>query len=236
MKKTLVIAAAVAMAACVVALAQSEVLSQNAVGYVKKTVPAAGKFAIVVHSLDSMDGGAIKFTNTSIAAELPIGSKVYFWNVNAWDPGSLGTDKSGNRVWSGSAPTKTLVDGEAFFLQTANTQLVDVVVTIAGEVPADGSIGRSITGSNYFTSAGNPYPVSAVFTNTSLASNMPIGSTVYFWKTNFWDPGSLGTDKSGNRVWSGSAPGKTLEPGEGFFIKNPSNALTWTVDKPYTWP
>ena len=237
MKKKMLIAAAVTLTACVVALAQSEVLSQNAVGYVKKTVPSAGKFAIVVHSLDNMDGGGLKFTNTSIAAELPIGSKVYFWEGNVWSPGTKSADKSGNPVWGGSAPTKTLVDGEAFFLQTASTQLMDVVVTIAGEVPADGTLARAISGTNNLTAAGNPYPVSVVFTNTSLASNLPLTSTVYFWRTNqTWGSGSKNVDKSGNTVWSGVVPGKELEPGEGFFVKNPSNNLTWTVEKAYTWP
>lgn len=238
MKKKLLIAVTVALATLVVAaLAQEEVLSQNAVGYVKRTVPAAGKFSILVHSLQSMDAPSVKFTNTSIAAELPIGSAAYFWEVDRWASGTKSVDKSGNVVWGGVAPAKTLVDGEAFFLKTSATQLVDVVVTIAGEVPDAGTLDRTIQGTNNLTAAGNPYPVSVVFTNTSLASNLPLTSIVYFWTTNQqWGSGAKNADKSGNPVWGGLAPAKILEPGEGFFVKNPSNNLTWTEEKPYTWP
>ena len=228
MKKTMLIAATVALTTCVVALAQSEVLSQNAVGYVKKSVPAAGGLAIVVHSLDSMDTVNVVFTNTSIADELPRGSRAFFWTGLTWSFAEKST-KTG--LWTGLAD-KTLEPGEAFFLKTPATQLVEVVVTVAGEVPDSATLARTMSGSNNLTSAGNPYPVSTVFTNTALSTNLARGARVYFWTGAAWSFAEKST-KTGN--WTGLAD-KNLEPGEGFFVKNPSNDLPWTVDKPYTWP
>lgn len=244
MKKKMLIAAAVALTACVVALAQSEVLSQNAVGYVKKSVPAAGGLAIVVHSLDSMDTANVIFTNTSIASEMPVGSTAYFWNQTppgSWAFGQKNQKGANPPTWDGVAANKVLTAGESFFLKTPATQLVEVVVTIAGEVPADATIPVTVLASNNLTAVGNPYPVSMTFTNTDLASNAPVGSTAYFW--NSTPPGSWGFGQKNQKganppTWDGVAATKTLEPGEGFFIRTSSNSpgLTWSEAKPYTWP
>lgn len=229
MKKKMLIAAAVTLTACIVALAQSEVLSQNAVGYVKKTVPENAGLAVVVHSLESMDSVNLIFTNTSIASELPRGSKAYFWETNKWGPSTKNTK---NGLWDGSGVGKVLQPGEAFFIQTPSGSNA-VQVTIAGEVPDLSTMDVPIAASNNLTAAGNPYPVSVIFTNTAIASNLPRTSKVYFWETNQWSPSTKG---SKNGLWDGSGVGKILEPGEGFFVQNASNTLTWTVEKAYTWP
>lgn len=230
MKKKLLIVTSVALVTFVVAALAQEVLSQNAVGYIKKTVPAAGGMTVISHPLESLETANLIFTNTSVAAEMPRGSIVYFWGGLSWEPGTKST-KTG--VWGGSAVGKTVEPGEAFFLKTPATQLVDVVVTIAGEVPDSPTLQRLITGLSNLTIAGNPYPVDVVFTNTSLASNLARGAVAYFWTGTAWDPATKST-KTG--AWGGAAVGKTVTAGEGFFVRNPSNNLTWVVDKPYSWP
>lgn len=244
MKNKLLIALSVALVTCVVGAWAQEVLSQNAVGYVKKSVPAAGGLAIVVHSLDSMDTASVVFTNTSIAQEMPVGSLVYFWNTvggGSWAQGQKTQKLPSPPTWNGSAVGKSLTAGESFFLKTPATQLVEVVVTVAGEVPADTTIPVTILPSNNLTAVGNPYPVEVVFTNTDLASNVPVNSIAYFWNpagAGSWNQGQKTQKLPSPPTWNGAAVGKTLTAGEGFFIKVPTNSpgLTWNEVKPYTWP
>ena len=74
MKKTLWIAIAGALAASVIAASAQEVLSANAVGYIKKTLPAGGKLVAVSMPLDSMTEANNVFGRTSLAQEMPVGS------------------------------------------------------------------------------------------------------------------------------------------------------------------
>ena len=233
MKKTLWIAIAGALAASViVASAQSEVLSGNAVGYIKRTVPAAGKLAAVAHPLNSMSASSLMFTNTSISTEMPNGSWAYFWNptTQKW----VGSQKSGKGAWDAVAGTKEIVPGEMFFLKTPAAQATDVAVTITGEVPDEPTLTRAVVGGNAIAALGNPYPVDVAFTNTDVAKNAANGSWGYFWNpdTQRW----VGSQKSGKGAWDGVAQAKTIQAGEGFFLKDAGAGSVWTNTKPYTWP
>ncbi len=233
MKKTLWIAIAGALAASViVASAQTEVLSGNAVGYIKRTVPAAGKLAAVAHPLNSMSSASLMFTNTSIATEMPNLSWAYFWNptTQKW----LGSQKSGKGVWGVDAVSKEILPGEMFFLKTPAGQVTDVAVTITGEVPDEPTLTRAVQGGNAIAALGNPYPVDVAFTNTDVAKNAANLSWAYFWNptTQKW----LGSQKSGKGVWGVDAAAKTVQAGEGFFLKDAGPASVWTNSKPYTWP
>ena len=233
MKKTLWIAIAGALAASViVASAQTEVLSGNAVGYIKRTVPAAGKLAAVAHPLNSMSAGSLMFTNTSIATEMPNLSWAYFWNptTQKW----VGSQKTGKGAWDGVAQAKEVLPGEMFFLKTPAAQATAVEVTITGEVPDEATLTRAVVGGNAIAALGNPYPVDVAFTNTTVAQNAANGSWAYFWDltTQKWVPAL----KSGKGVWDGVAAAKTIQAGEGFFLKDAGAGSVWTNSKPYTWP
>lgn len=233
MKKTLWIAIAGALAASVIAAsAQTEVLSGNAVGYIKRTVPAAGKLAAVAHPLNSMSAGTLMFTNTSIATEMPNGSWAYFWNpiTQKW----VGSQKSGKGAWDGVAQEKEVLTGEMFFLKTPAIQVTDVAVTITGEVPDEQTLTRAVQGNNAIAALGNPYPVDVAFTNMDVAKNAANSSWAYFWNndTQRW----VGSQKSGKGAWDGVAQAKTVQAGEGFFLKDFGPGSVWTNSKPYTWP
>ena len=228
MKKTLWIVMAAALIAAVAATAQTEVLSQNAVGYIKKTLPAGGQFVAMSIPLDSMTGTDIVFGETSVADEAPVGTFVYFWDtlLQTWQAGQ----KSG-KGWGGAA-NRVLVPGEGFLMQGDPTAMDDVDVTITGEVPADAMLSRGIPGSDNFGSLANPYPVDFTFGTSALASNAPIGSFVYFWDAiqQTWQAGQ----KSG-KGWGG-AGNREVQAGEGFLLQAPGGAMTWEAEKPYTWP
>ena len=232
MKKTLWIAIVGALVASVVAASAAEVLSANAVGYIKRTVPANGGLEVISYALNPMPySGITWFTNTSVAAEMPNGSWTYFWNptTQRW----IGSQKSGKGVWGSVAAAQQILPGEMFFLKTPAGAPAQEV-TITGEVPDDATLERAVIGGNAIAALGNPYPVDVAFTNTDVAKKAANGSAAFFWNptTGRWN-GSL---KSGKGIWDGPAPTKIVLAGEGFFLKDFGAGSVWTNVKPYTWP
>ena len=230
MKKTLWIAIAGALVASVIAASAQEVLSANAVGYIKKTLPANGKLIALSAPLNSMTEATIVFGRTSVAAEAPVGSEVFFWDpaIQKWGGG-----KKDGKGWPGGASNKVLVAGEAFFLKGSATDPVDREVTITGEVPEDANLARAIPGVGLLGTVGNPFPVDFKFGTSSLASNAAVGSEVFFW-----DPAlqKWGGGKKDGKGWPGGASNRVILAAEGFFLKNGGAATIWTNAKPYTWP
>jgi len=232
MKKTLWIAIAGALAASVIAASAQEVLSANAVGYIKKTLPAGGKLVAVSIPLDSMTEANNVFGRTSLAQEAPVGSLVYFWNeVNqTWVAGQ----KSG-KGWSPLQSNTVVKSGEGFFIQGPKAAAVDTEVTITGEVPADATLSRGILANKALSSLANPYPVDFKFGTSDLAVQAPVGSLVYFWNqaNQTWVAGQ----KSG-KGWSPLQSNTVVQAGEGFFLQQPAAApaAAWNAAKPYTWP
>ncbi len=232
MKKALWIAIAGALAVSVVAASAQEVLSANAVGYIKRTVPADGGLEVIAYALNPMPyTGVTYFTNTAVASEMPNLSVAYFWNdgTQRW----VGSQKSGKGIWDGVGPTKQILPGEMFFLKTPpGSAAIDV--TITGEVPDDATLERAVIGSGNNAALGNPYPVDVAFTNMEVAINAANLSAAFFWNpaTGRW----VGSQKSGKGIWDGVAPTKIVLAGEGFFLKDMNPGSVWTNTKPYTWP
>jgi hypothetical protein len=232
MKKTLWIAIAGALAASVIAASAQEVHSANAVGYIKRTVPANGGLEVISYALNPMPySGVTWFTNTSVASEMPNYSWAYFWNdgTQRW----VGSQKSGKGAWDGVGMAKVVLPGEMFFLKTP-PGAADQDVTITGEVPDDPTLERAVIGSDNNAALGNPYPVDVAFTNLGVAQTAANYSWAYFWNptTGRW----IGTQKSGKGAWDGVGLAKTVLAGEGFFLKDLNPGSVWTNTKPYTWP
>ena len=234
MKKTLWIAIAGALVASVIAASAQEVLSANAVGYIKKTLPANGKLIALSIPLNNMTEGSNVFGRTSVAAEAPNLSIVYFWDpvLQQWASGQ----KSGKGVWPGGASNHVCLSGEAFFMKGNPTNATDVEVTITGEVPSDLALSRALPpGTNSLGTIANPFPVDFKFGTSTLAQQAPNLSIVYFWDPALqqWASGQ----KSGKGVWPGGASNYVVLAAEGFFLKGAGNGLpVWTNAKPYTWP
>ena len=230
MKKTLWIAMLGALAASVVAASAQEVLSDNAVGYIKKTLPASGKFVMVAIPLNSMSETDIVFGRTSLAQEAPVNSVVYFWDtvLQQWADG-LKTSKG----WGSVQSNKVVLAGEGFFLQGPPATNYDVDVTITGEVPEDNSLVRAIPGSLTFGTVANPYPVDFKFGESDVAKNASVNSVVYFWDEALqqWADG-LKTSKG----WGSVQSNRVVLAGEGFFLQEAAGVTSWTNVRPYTWP
>ena len=230
MKKTLWIAIAGALAASVIAASAQEVLSANAVGYIKKTLPANGKLIALSAPLNSMTESSIVFGRTSIAQEAPVGSFVYFWDpaLQVWSGGG-----KSSKGWGGAQSNKVIASGEAFFMKGSPTDPVAREITITGEVPDDAALSRVIPGSGNLGTVGNPFPVDFKFGTSSVASNAGVGAFVYFWDEalQVWSGGG-----KSSKGWGGAQSNRVVLAAEGFFLKEVNSPTSWTNSKPYTWP
>lgn len=223
--KKILLASALVLAIAVSAAVAQEVLSQNAVGYIKVNLPA-GKFVSVAQPLNNMGKAENKFGETSIAQEAPLGTIVYFWSPE--NQGWSGGGKSG-KGWAPGQSNKVIAAGEGFFIKSPQ----DGEVTITGEVPDEPSLDRVIPGNKAFGSLANPYPVDFKFGESDVAKNASLGSIVYFWSIE--NQGWSGGGKSG-KGWAPGQSNRVVAAGEGFFLKEAEGVTTITTVKPYTWP
>ena len=236
MKKTLWIAIVGALAASVVAASAQEVLSANAVGYIKKTLPANGKWVAMSIPLNSMTESSIVFGRTSVAQEAPPNSYVAFWDTanQRWDSG-IKSPAGGGR-WAALQSNYVVQAGEGFFLKGPAATNFNVDVTITGEVPENNSLVRAIPGANAIGTVGNPYPVDFKFGESEIARRASPNSYVYFWDTanQRWD-GGIKSPAGGGR-WAALQSNYVVQAGEGFFLKEAAAVNAWTNQRPYTWP
>ncbi len=230
MKKTLWIALAGALAVSVVAALAQEVLSANTIGYIKRQLPAQGKLITVAVPLNNMTAANNVFSNLSIAAEVPTGSSVSFWDSGQqkWVVGPKGT-----KGWQANVATQIVDSAEFFFIKGPSTSTIPTEITIAGEVPDDASLVRSFTGNSNLTAMANAYPADFVFTNSTLAARATVGSSVSFWDVDGqkWVVGPKGT-----KGWQANVATQRVIATSGFFLKEAGAVTIWTNAKPYTWP
>ena len=229
MKKAMMVFAAAALAGTLVASAQ-EVLSANAVGYVKRDIPA-GKLQIVSIPFVNMasDTGTYKFGETDMAiSELQQNDSVMFWDAEnqVWNPGS-----KSKKGWAAAQSNHVIQVGEAFFVRSK--QAADISVTAQGEVPDDVSLPVSYAGDKALSIVAYPFPVEQKFGTTELANQLPQNSSVMFWdaENQVWNPGS-----KSKKGWAAAQSNHVIQVGEGFFIRTPEGGSTWEPVRPYTWP
>ena len=223
--KKILLASALVLAIAVSAAVAQEVLSQNAVGYIK--VPTiAGKFISVAQPLNNMGKAENKFGETSVAQEAPQGTIVSFWSAEGqgWSGGLKGA-----KGWQAGQSNRVIAAGEGFFLKSPK----DTEVTITGEVPDEPSLDRVIPGNNAFGSIANPYPVDFKFGESDIAKNATQGSIVSFWSLDGqgWSGGLKGA-----KGWQAGDSNRVVRAGEGYFLKEAGSVTTITTQKPYTWP
>ena len=223
--KKILLASALVLAIAVSAAVAQEVLSQNAVGYIKVNLPA-NKFVSVAQPLNNMGKAENKFGETSLAQEAPQGSIVFFWSPTSqgWSGGLKGA-----KGWAPAQSNKVVAPGEGFFLKSPK----DTEVTITGEVPDEPSLDRVIPDGGAFGSVANPYPVDFKFGESDAAKNASQGSIVYFWSLDGqgWSGGLKGA-----KGWAPAQSNKVVAAGEGFFLREKETVTTLTTQKPYTWP
>jgi len=223
MKKTTAILLGTLIASSAV-FAQSNVLSRNAVGYIKRTVPAGG-LDLVSIPFESMDGSG-NTINSSFSG-LQDGSRVSLWDAGAQ---SYKTFQKSKGSW-GTPGTNVVLRGEALFLRAPAGSSQEVY--LMGEVP-DSTTAPSTTVSvvSGLNMVGSGYPVSTAWTGTTLSASLPDGSRV-----SVWDGSSYVTIQKAKGSWGASGNSLVIEPGDGVFIRSQSGStIDWNQTKPYNWP
>ena len=210
------------------AFAQSnQVLSRNAVGYVKVSTTRSNMH-FMAHNFLDINGGPVTVTNL-IGSQVPNGSVVI-----VWDSGNQAY-RFENRVAGQWLPgTNRLVPGRGFWLRVNPAAASNAYqVYMMGEVPDGSTLPTNsqtiVPGLNML---GESYPVSVKFTNTTLATGGRNSDVAIFW-----NEAAQGYVFE-NRVAGQWLPGtNVVSPGRGFWYRSTRTSnVVWTSTKPYTWP
>jgi hypothetical protein len=216
MKRTVTLAAAALLVASA-ALAETNVLSQNAVGYIKVEA-GANQYKLIGSVFNPLEENA---TVASVLGtnDVPAGTRVFLFNQSSqtyvqelmhstlgWLPGT-NIIEVGDGMWLVSPSDKT------FYMM--------------GEVPANTTNNVDVVAGYQLLTF--PYPTGIAITNTFLNTIAKPGDRVFtFDGTNYHQALKHST--------LGWLPADfTLNPGEGFWYTTSSN-FTWQETKPYEWP
>lgn len=229
-KKLLI--AALGMAVATSAFAQTnQVLSRNAVGYIKTTTEP-NKIYLLSAPFVNLENGSDLHSITNLLAGVPNSTAVSVWDSTA--QGYVNYSKSARGVWDLAAQTSKVARGASFFVRIPATAGTNDLY-IMGEVP-DATTAPTTTQSRVagITFTGHPYPVSVSFTGTALAASLPNSTGVSFWDSSV--QAYVNYSKSARGVWDLGAQAATVAAGQGLIIKSTALGNNWTEAKPYTWP
>lgn len=209
------------------AFGQTNVLSQNAVGYVKKTVDQ-GTLALMSYDFIDLAGNPVTVASL-MGDQVPVGTAVSVWDRAG---SSYVTVQKGARGWPGTTPE--LMRGDGFFVQIPDNSAESAYdIYMLGEVPGANNNADETTVPNVELDAvGYPYPAAVLFTATTAAASAESGDAV-----STWDQANqqYATFVKGARGWPGGALNLVIEPGEAFWLDLDTN-IDWTEPKPYAWP
>jgi hypothetical protein len=226
MKRTALLILAFALVGSLV-FGQTQVLSRNAVGYVKITIPR-GSLMMIQTPFESLDGVTSVNIGELIGSNVPNGTTAYFWKQGAQAYGSEGFVSGFGWV----PGTQTFIRGQGMFLKIpAGAPSNSYDIFMMGEVPDRFTAPTSqLTFVQGLQMVGYMYPTETPLTNSMLSNIASNGDTLYYWKTNQqWG-------SEGYVAGFGWVPGTlVLKPGESYYYKA-KGANVWSEAKPYTWP
>lgn len=252
MKRTVTVLLALILGGSLAYGATNQVLSRNAVGYVRVDVEATNlalacipfndvsgdEYTIAeVMGNQMAGGGSFILSDNLMKFDVASGGYVIFWKhdgTGQWRqfPQSVET-------------TNTLAPGEGFWLK--NNQDTNQTVYLMGEVPDEVTAPTQdvvLVEGLQFMSYG--YPVEREINDLSLTGTAHRGGS-FLLSDNIitWDPGIKNyktywlPSSGGWRLFpEGSDTTNTLKPGEGAWFKRYTGqgTFTWREKKTYTWP
>ena len=245
MKKVLLLTLAGVMSASL-AFGQTQVLSRNAVGYVKVDV-LSNNLALCTLNFNAFDNHiGVVFTNQLTGGATFLASdQIIKWDV---------TNKAYIIYWKNTAglwrrsgvtggTTDTIEPGESFWIK--NNHGSNQTVYLMGEVPDTLTAPtQELTIVTNLSMVSYGYPTEIAITNLNMpdakgGATFLAADNIIKWNATgktyitYWKSSSLGNwRKSGV---SGLTT-DTIQPGEGFWYKRLSNNFIWVESKPYTWP
>jgi hypothetical protein len=225
MNKILAGILAVSMTAGLVsAQEQTNVLSRNAVGYIKRAIPA-NSLELLTVPFESLAEDAN--TIESVFGGLDNGAQVTVWDV---DTQTYRTFQKAKGSW-GNAGTNIVARGEGMFVRAPLAASQELIVM--GEVPGVEAPTNNQTVLPGFNLLGSGYPVSVSWTGTTLSAQLPNGSQV-----SLWDGSEYILIQKAKGSWGQSGDSLVIEPGSGFFVRvvDGGDPIEWSETKPYEWP
>jgi hypothetical protein len=224
--KTLLLAAAALAAGISYSEAQSNVYSQNIVGYVNVVLAGSGEYTLVATPLDN-DGSNDMIS--LLSATLPVKSAVSIFNPATGAPVTATKGSAVTAFPDGLGFYWTtnfnIPPGTGFFVKTPNTS-GPITNTFVGNVVNSG-FGSGSTNTmalpNYTILAGSPLPVAGTLTDSgpnTLNLALPAKSTISTYNSATGQPT---TATLGNTGWTTNL---TLNVGQGFYITS-KTATNW---------
>lgn len=224
MKKLIIATLALTVVGSSVLAQTNQVLSRNAVGYVRVEAPS-NKLNMIRLDFINLAGSPYTVTNL-FGNQLSQGAVVYIWDISNQ---VYRTESKQLRGWSPG--TNAIRRGYGIFMQSfSNTQIF-----LMGEVPdqstAPTTVVHGLAGLNL---TGYPYPADLLFTNSPYFANAVQGDILYTWNV---DSQTYNTYSRQLRGWSpADHTNLVLKPGQGFWYQRTAGNVSWTFPKPYTWP
>lgn len=257
MKKFLV-ASIVAGAACaaLVSIAQTDVYSGNAVGFVKITVPPSGQMVMAGFNFKPIGADAISLkdlfgTNQFVQANTAAKStRIYIWNPALAGGGGYETyyqkpNGSFYDVTGTVLSTNPVIRaGDGFWLQSPNGASSNATIFVMGEVVSTGSFSRVETSGMMII--GNPYAAALDLNDTNLTwvadgatpANTPSkADTVYIWNGSGYNTFFL--NKASGKWCEAVSPypvatNAIIQVGGAAWYKG-KNTFTNRLVRPYPW-
>lgn len=233
MKKILIVVLCVVVAGTLVYAQQ--VLSKNAVGYVRKSLDKGKAYLLNVNF--HMLGSAVSTVSNvfpAASAGLPSGTTLYLWD-------NVGQTYGATEILQAVPPptrwnpgTNILTLGRSFWMRIPTGAASNTYeVFMMGEVPDETNLVNSVAAGITFLSY--PYPVELSINNaTGLLNIIKPGNIVYFY-----DPD---TGQWPSEIWQAVPPParwnpgtNVFTPGRGVMIRT-TTATNLNQGKPYSWP
>mgnify|MGYP003571958920 CR=1 FL=1 len=224
------------------------VLSKNAVGYVKVTIPPAGGFNLVAFNFRAVGGGDMTIADLFGTDQLTQGivptlaDLISFWNGATYDSYF---QKADGKFYSAADPfgasvNPTVTAGQPFWVQSPSTAVTTNEVYLMGEVVGAASATQSLhTSLNHLNS---PFAADLVITNNDYQTEggtggivPPLADQLSIWNGVSYDNYYLKQDGS----WGDSITLQDASPvipvGVGAWYNSKAD-FTTTLDRPYTYP
>ena len=212
-----------------------QVLSKNAVGYVKVDMEGGGtkpNLYLVAHPFESLTDANGLHLVSNVFAAVPNNTI-----VSVWDPigqGYVQYGRDGRGTWLGAAATAKISRSQGAFVRIPSNA-TQREVFLMGEVPDKTTApSQYMSRAEGLTMIGFPYPVATRLTNTVMAQALPNNTIISVWDSAAQTYVQYGKDGRGN--WLGAAATAELQPGQGMVIRNTNAPNSWWETKPYSWP
>jgi len=201
----------VGVAATVTALAQNNVYSVNAVGYVNKTL--APGFTLLANPLNATSNNL-----ATLFPSVPLGTRIFKYAGGTFAISTFAEDDNGNSVWE---PDRVLNPGEGVFFQ--NNRSTNITVTFVGEVP-QGTLANPIPAG--FSLKSSIVPQAGQLDTTLGFTNVALGDRVFKYRNGGYVIATYEEDDNGIPGWSNPA-NATVDVAEGFWFFSGA-AKSWT--------